>query len=253
MTEQNILFIVEGDNKERKFFKRIAEEFGLNSEIYSYKTNIYALYNEMKFYDFNADIVSILKIHANSEELKILNKKFAFIYLIFDYEIQHNSFHGVFDEKIAKENAEKIFEMSKYFVNETDPTIGKLYINFPMFESYKDIDNLFDENFAYRICPFNEIHNYKEIVGKRKMSNLRVSTMKKDDFKAISLINLKKLNFIFNKNFENPSIKRYQKFQLSDLVIKENECVLSKYKYVNTINTSSFFIVDYFGIKEFYK
>ena len=85
MTEQNILFIVEGDNKERKFFQRIAEEFGLNSVIYSYKTNIYALYNEMKFYDFNADIVSILKIHANSEELKILNGKESEVYTLLDF------------------------------------------------------------------------------------------------------------------------------------------------------------------------
>ncbi len=30
--------------------------------------------------------------------------------------------------------------MTEYFVDETDPTIGKLYINYPMMESYRDCD-----------------------------------------------------------------------------------------------------------------
>ncbi len=253
MVEQNILFIVEGENKEKAFFEKISGEFGLNSAIYAYKTNIYALYSEMKSYDFNADIISILKTKARKEELTILNKKFAYIYLIFDYEIQHNTSHGDFEFNKVQINADKIKEMADYFVNETDPTIGKLYINFPMFESYKDIDDFNDESFANRICLFKDIQKYKEKVGCRKIANTRIDKMKSDEFKALSLLNLKKLNFLMKNVFEKPNINSYRNFKMRDLVQKENEFVFSEKHFVSVINTSCLFIVDYFGlINSFY-
>ncbi len=37
--------------------------------------------------------------------------------------------------------------MVNYFVDETDPSIGKLYINYPMMESYRDCDTFFEEDY----------------------------------------------------------------------------------------------------------
>ena len=43
MTEKNILFIVEGEATEYKFFLQLNRCFDLSANIYSYKTNIFFL------------------------------------------------------------------------------------------------------------------------------------------------------------------------------------------------------------------
>ena len=136
MSEKNILLIVEGERREKEFFNQVSKTFGLEFTIYTYKTNIYSLYSRLKNYDFNADIIGVLReLNSKQPNEVFLDKRFAYVYLIFDFDIQHNSQPGLFDYFNLKKNINQLKEMANYFNNETDPTIGKLYINFPMFES----------------------------------------------------------------------------------------------------------------------
>lgn len=250
---KNILLIVEGDRRERDFFNRLEEVFDLGYEIYSLKTNIYSLYKKMKDYEFNADIVEVLKeTNLSVEERKLLNNKFAYVYLVFDFDIQHNSRHGVFSEKQLQINLDKIKEMTKYFVNETDPTIGKLYLNFPMFESYRDLDSFTDEGYKDRICKLDEIKKYKFNTSNRSLANIRIDKYSQQEFISLAKINLLKLNYMLNNKFETLSFEEYQKITQFCIVLKQGECILNN--FINVLNTSCLFIIDYFGNNNnFYK
>lgn len=128
MSEKNILLIVEGERREKEFFNQVSKTFGLKFTIYTYKTNIYSLYSRLKNYDFNADIIGVLKeLNSKQPNEVFLDKRFAYVYLIFDFDIQHNSQPGLFDYSNLKKNINQLKEMANYFNNETDPTIGKLY------------------------------------------------------------------------------------------------------------------------------
>jgi hypothetical protein len=54
--------------------------------------------------------------------------------------------------------------MLKYFNDSTNQ--GKLFINYPMMESYKHFNKLPDDGFKERIIKAGEIKDYKEIVDK---------------------------------------------------------------------------------------
>lgn len=163
MSEKNILLIVEGERREKEFFNQVSKTFGLKFTIYTYKTNIYSLYSRLKNYDFNADIIGVLReLNSKQPNEVFLDKRFAYVYLIFDFVIQHNSQPGLFDYSNLKKNINQLKDMANYFNNETDPTIGKLYINFPMFESYRDVDSFDDFTFKNRTCKLSELKSYKE-------------------------------------------------------------------------------------------
>lgn len=129
--ESNILIIVEGSKTEPNFFNRLSNVFGLKFDIYCLETNIYSLYKKMKEINFNGDIKDILsEIHPDKKEM--LSKKFAYTYLIFDCDAHHSRKNeSRTQEEIVLDNLAKLSEMAKYFVDETDPSIGKLYINYP--------------------------------------------------------------------------------------------------------------------------
>ena len=57
-------------------------------------------------------------------------------------------------------------KMQQYFTDSTD--VGKLYINFPMLESYQDFSDLPDENFLSRkyLAPFKKGTDYKSRVSR---------------------------------------------------------------------------------------
>lgn len=61
-------------------------------------------------------------------------------------------------------------KMQQYFTDSTD--VGKLYINFPMLESYQDFSDLPDENFLSRkyLAPFKKGTDYKSRVSKSIIS-----------------------------------------------------------------------------------
>ena len=96
-TVAKILLITEGKD-DSKFFNRIKTLFSINVEIVYINANIYKLYNRMKTEDFNCNVKNLvlecLPSNISSNELNDyknkLKDKYAYIYFVFDFDIQHH-------------------------------------------------------------------------------------------------------------------------------------------------------------------
>ncbi|NLO10703.1 MAG: hypothetical protein GX129_12680 [Clostridiales bacterium] len=137
------LLIVEGKHEENDLFHIIFHAFPeieiTMEDIMIYGTNIYDLYNyivrEYGDYWYEDDVDLPFIVGKKIDHPITLNKKdFINVYLVFDYE--HH------DPKFCEQ---KIEHMQRYFYDSTD--MGKLYLNYPMIESYKHFTCFPDNNF----------------------------------------------------------------------------------------------------------
>lgn len=143
------LLIVEGNHEKNRLFWLIFNCFPeidiRMDDIWIYGTNIYILYEDIeKQYGIrwgeSNDDIDLPFVISKKQHLDVLRYKedFTNIILVFDYER-----HDVnFSEK-------KILKMQKYFSDAAD--MGKLYINYPMIESYQHLQMLPDDKYAMRI------------------------------------------------------------------------------------------------------
>lgn len=247
--EVNVLVIVEGDLEEQ-FFKQISEIYDLNINIYCFCTNIYALYNEIRKYDFNCDIKDVLRnMKHRSDNVEILSKTFAYTYLIFDCDSHHAEPYqkGKDILELAIPNMGRLKEMADYFTNETDPSIGKLYINFPMMESFKDADSFFDEKYAGNFISVYDFKDYKSIVGTKRISSKRIDSYTKNEFQGLLKMNLYKLLFISECTWGGMDYSKYTYLSPSSKIVAQQLRILKKYKQIGVLNTALFFVIDYFG------
>lgn len=247
--ERNILVIVEGRRTEANFFSQLFSVFGEKFDIYCLGTNIYSLYKAMKAIDFNGDIKDVLaEIHPEQKET--LSKKFAYTYLIFDCDVHHTK--KVEDRNIKEiifENFEKLKEMSLYFDNETDPSIGKLYINYPMMESYRDCNDFFDEEFAKAEVNLQEISNYKKNVASKKLHSLHIDNFSRNDFERLILQNLYKLALLHKDIWAKPKYHNYLEISDTSTTLKKEIEVAGELEKIKVLNTSLFVITDFYGNK----
>lgn len=205
----------------------------------------------MKKESFNCDIKDILReLNTNDEYSEILSYKFAYTYLIFDCDA-HNTERGTPKkasiDDIVKDNFVKLSEMAEYFTDETDPTIGKLYINYPMMESYKDCSDFFDNNYKTKTVSIDHLKNYKSIVGQQKFASKRVDKYQKEDFKQLIKMNVFKLNEISTHNWSPMKYKDYCKIGTSINVLNKEKTLIEKNRVISVLNTSLFLLIDYYG------
>ena len=156
---RKILLIVEGEDTEVKILG--SESHGLLSligtkcEIIPFKNPIYELYDAYKKGEYD-DLVSYLR-HEKGLKVddNVLSKNaFSAIYLIFDFEPHYQKYSD-----------EKIKELLNLFNNETE--LGKLYINYPMVESYYYLKSLPDLEYNNRVVSLIDLKgkNYKREVN----------------------------------------------------------------------------------------
>lgn len=165
-----VLLIVEGAKQEPQFLMVLSRCFPAlpisKENIITYCTNIYILYDEIvKEYGAacfeDKEDIDLPFIVTRNRSTPLRKTNFTDIILIFDYERQD----PYFTEK-------KIADMQNYFSDTTD--MGKLYINYPMLESYKDFKGFPD--FLYQqkrvsVLPQHAhdgevaIENYKKAVS----------------------------------------------------------------------------------------
>lgn len=248
--EQKTLLIVEGERTETVFFEQLQKAFGINLELVCFRDNIQVLYKKMKEMNFNADIKDIL-IEANDteENRAILSQKFAYTYLIFDFDPHHTEEYekGVPIDIIVKHNYDRVREMAEYFVDETDPSVGKLYINYPMMESYKDCDSFEEEGYLTRVVTLSDVSKYKSIVSHRKMANKRIDSYTEKDFSMLTKLNVRKLGSVCLKSTILDDYSTYVEESLqSNILQHEGESIRAK-QQIDVLNTSAFFAIDYYG------
>ena len=160
------LLIVEGDDEKNMLFWALFRAFPEMAikydDVWIYGTNIYMLYKDIvKEYgtewlknkdDIDLPFVISKKITPSNIQYK---EDFSDIFLVFDYERHDPGF---------SEN--RIVDMQNYFYDSTD--MGKLYINYPMLESYQHFESLPDLSFENRHVSvlMNKGSNYKNEVHK---------------------------------------------------------------------------------------
>lgn len=170
---QNLL-IVEGHHEKNKLFWLIFKcfpEININmDEVWVYGTNIYQLYNDIvkeygeKWGEENEDIDLPFVISKKQYPGKLRYKEdFTNIILVFDYERHDTNF-----------SEEKILEMQRCFVDAAD--MGRLYINYPMIESYQHLCQLPDNDFAERkiSVSLQPGKKYKALVERETILGLKV-------------------------------------------------------------------------------
>lgn len=251
-TNVKSLFIVEGADREVKFIKKLAKTFNWGIEIVSVCANIHMLYTKLKAEDFNFEIKSILLESPNVSETdkdKLRSEKnFAYTYLIFDLDLQH---YDISDEENIRRGLNDVKEMIRYFNDETDSTVGKMYINYPMIESYRDCSSFFDEEFKTRMINLSDITNYKTIVGKRGI-NTNLSKYTTENFKDLVRMNLFKGNYIYNGIWGKPTYSTYVDNISQDKIFDNQSLKILNEKIISVLNCSLFIVVDYYGNQDFH-
>lgn len=136
-----ILFVFEGAEREPRIFKTLERLFFGKEErlVCSFRNNIYELYRQLREFEGDGDIVSILRENNAQLPSCIKSSDFSEIYLFFDYDFQNTNLTLEVMNK-------RLREMLELFNDETGN--GKLYINYPMVESLCYTKQLPDEHFA---------------------------------------------------------------------------------------------------------
>lgn len=145
------LLIVEGKHEKDELFWLIFKCFpelqiDIN-DVWIYGTNIYKLYEDIvKEYgndwgrdEVDIDLPFVISKKEHPEKIYYRND-FVNIILVFDYERHDPEF-----------SEEKISEMQSCFDDSTD--MGKLYLNYPMIESYLHLKSIPDETYMNRKIP----------------------------------------------------------------------------------------------------
>jgi hypothetical protein len=86
-----ILFVFEGAEREPKIFKTLERLFFGDVEriVCSFGNNIYELYRQLKAFDGDGDIVSILRENGAQLPSSVKSSDFSEIYIFFDYDFQN--------------------------------------------------------------------------------------------------------------------------------------------------------------------
>lgn len=239
---RKILFITEGQNDEVKFINRLFKvcNYLQNYKIYPYKTNLHNLANLLVIngeIDDSLDIKQVLKENEKDDDLrKMLSEEFSDIILIFDFE-PHQDFPRF----------ELIRKLLLFFDNST--TNGKLYINYPMMQSYRHFDKLPNKDFKNLIITKKDSHKYKSIVGDfSKFQNIEHHSYSL--FVSLAYHHLLKLNFILNNKFELPNKNFVREWKQVDLFDTQYRNLLNN-DHIFVINTFILFFIE-FNVNCFY-
>lgn len=180
------LLIVEGNHEKNELFGLIFKcfpEINIDMEdVWIYGTNIYMLYEdivkeyESDWYEQDVDLPYIISKKQNRDNIQYKND-FTNIILVFDYEHHDPNFEEG-----------KILKMQQYFADSTD--VGKLYINYPMIESYQHLD----------IIPDNEFENRRISVTLRPGAQYK--NLVKDTLVSKSVDLIRKMREILIERFE---------------------------------------------------
>ncbi|MDY3756579.1 MAG: hypothetical protein U0I22_06275 [Treponema sp.] len=274
-----ILFIFEGKKAEPRLYKTLKELFHLEIHeeeiLHYYCSNIFSLYNTIKsygFFDGSIDLINILKEEAtkHGETKTDLNKiRYSYevseIFLFFDYDICKQ------DEKnklTIEEQNQIILELFDYFENgsiDSERYGIKLYINYPMIESYRFFKTeLPDENFKDYTFDLLSKKSFKQIVHDESFyQNLkylcfdlnksgeicdiddekRIKTIQQNWF-HLNELNIKKAHFICAENYSLPSNKEL--INQKTLFNKQIEKYVNPKHQVAILNAFPLFYFEYF-------
>ena len=238
---RRVLFITEGPIDELRLLKdicrdlhKIYEEY----EFYSYRTDFHQFVrllipDGIDEIDKDLDIQLTLKSHEQSnEEREKLSQKYTDIYIIFDL-----------DPHAIKVDFDKIRLLSTFFTNSSD--MGRLFINYPMMQSYKHLKSLPDIDFESRTVTISDIKRYKELVAREALDEL----LKAHEYSHIQLYEIACHHFckrekILGRDYKIDAESKYSASE--DIKIFDKEVAQLKEKgFCDVLNTSVLIYFEY--------
>ena len=122
-----------------------------------------------------------------------------------------------------------------------------------MMESYKDCNNFFDTAYKDRVISLELLfkRKYKEIVASQKLSNYRIDRITKIEFDQLITMNIFKLNNIITNNWKFMNYEDFITRSYQNNILEAEYDYILKKNAIPVLNSSLFFIIDFFG-EEYY-
>lgn len=264
-----ILFVFEGraedklfDSIKKLFFSKSTDRF-----ICTYRNNIYQLYSKLKEHGFFEEsgvstvavLNQILQERGDDTLKDVLQSDISEIFLFFDYDFQHSQLS-------LDKNNQHVKKMLDYFNDETEN--GKLYINYPMFESIRYTRELPDRDYVNYTIKREQSKGFKRLTNDfsfyKSLNHLMVSegsakteSTQKDEMERAKRnweylvgMNVIKANYICSDFKVRPACKD----DISQLAVFNAQ--LAKFVYtsecrVSILNAIPIFLYEYFSGIEF--
>lgn len=237
MSDRRVLFIVEGERGEARFLRRLHQiMFGTRPEnIFVFGTVIHELLRYV-FPDGEPadglDIVSVLREISGDEGRDVLEQEFSDVYLVFDMDPQDPRYDPV-----------RLRAAMGYFDNPTEN--GKLYLNYPMLESYRHLACPDDPEYIDRAVDRQAMSRYKEVVGRECCQELRdLGRYTETEFSMIIRLNLMKADRMLGGEGRVPTSDEFLGWDGRDILDIQTG-FLEKDGKVMVLNTSVFNAVDF--------
>lgn len=236
--KSKILVLVEGEKTDYRLMQHLIEVYGISDrhEIVSYNTNIYALYQDM-FREGDPDSIDLLqnlKEHEKDcDKKRIFDQRFSDILLIFDLDPQDSRF-----------SSEIILAMANYFTESSD--MGKLYINYPMVESFYHMKRIPDPDYNSYSASLLELrqHKYKQRVNRENRDHSYSKfAASRSECTCVIRQNIEKAWWLIGELKPNDS----QAYSSPDTleVLKKQLAMLDSISSVSVLCTCVFYISDY--------
>ncbi|MGE7673776.1 hypothetical protein ACQKMV_09395 [Lysinibacillus sp. NPDC094403] len=242
--KSKVLLLVEGEKVEKELFQHFYYLYGIeNVEIVAYKTHIYAFYNRLKKdysdeegnIDFEfIDLPLFLNDYLELDGADLLNEAdFRDIILVFDFD-PHDS---QFDQN-------KLDILLDNFSDSTGR--GKLYLNYPMIESFKNIESLEDPLFNKTTVHIDDLKKrYKGTSGYKQIVESTTCICNIEDIdtsiaNALLKLHNNKLNYLL----KNLSYEEESKYKLFCTVQCDK---LEKESLIWVLNTSLLHMLEEYG------
>ncbi|WP_018750150.1 hypothetical protein [Paenibacillus sanguinis] len=236
--KKKILVLVEGERTDYKLMSKLIglyPELDAKYQIVSYHTNIYVLYQEFFTsgeHQDNFDLLQVLKSRESDFQKKyIFDDRYTDILLIFDLDPHDPLF-----------SEEKIKKMQNYFCESSD--MGKLYLNYPMVESFYHMNSIPDPEYNDRTVSMDELRSrsYKARVNRESMGrNYQRFAINRVDCGSVIVQNIQKAKMLLGENTQISST--WSEIDSVSLLNKQLEYLRMGYLYV--LCTCAMFIYDY--------
>lgn len=250
------LAIVEGVKTDASLMACLAQACGMDMDIYPVGGNVYAIYQYMKREGFDVNVKDVAaELSHDSHDKAILQNDFADTFLVFDCDAHHTE--GRHERQVDltalfMRNMERIREMAEHFDDSTDPTKGKLLVNYPMVESFRDCDDFFDPSYETASVPIERIPIYKQLVASRKLCRRHMKDFSQTQFESLSRMNVFKLAATYGLGFQGMDYQSFLAISTPVAIVSLETDTALRTGLLPVLNTSLFLPIDYFGNKNGY-
>lgn len=244
--EDIVLLITEGEKLDKRILNQVQSFFYPSQQvkIFPICLNIYNLYSKIiKDDDFGTEFIDVFSViqeiakeqkNSNNPELLALKRnQVSEIFLFFDYD-------GY--DTLATRYTECIDQMLEIFCNETEN--GKLYINYPMVESYKH--PIQDSIEVIDIYTDTHYKTHVSSICNKKLEQMH--KLNKNDWLNLFLPHLKSTNFLLHQIFDLPNCYNDTKVMTQETIYQhQKEKYISPSKKVMVLSSFSWFLLEYLG------